>query len=118
MRLLYLLPVATLVACKGPAPTAAAAVPAHKAAAAVAVQTATVKTEKLPAIIELSGTLEADERSEVAAAIGGLVIGVAENLAGGYIGSGYKEIASFAIILLVLMVRPHGLFGEKDIERV
>ena len=56
--------------------------------------------------------------SVLGAAIGGLVIGVAENLAGGYIGSGYKEIASFAIILLVLMVRPHGLFGEKDIERV
>ena len=52
------------------------------------------------------------------AALGGLVIGVAENLAGGYIGSGYKEIAGFVIILLVMMVRPHGLFGEKNIERV
>lgn len=56
--------------------------------------------------------------SVLGAALGGLVIGVAENLAGGYIGSGFKEVASFAIILLVLMVRPHGLFGEKDIERV
>lgn len=51
-------------------------------------------------------------------ALAGLMIGVAENLAGGYIGSGYKEIAGFAIILVVLMLRPHGLFGEKDIERV
>jgi len=56
--------------------------------------------------------------SVLGSAIGGLVIGVAENLAGGYIGSGYKEVASFGIILLVLMIRPHGLFGEKDIERV
>lgn len=56
--------------------------------------------------------------SVLGSAIGGLVIGVAENLAGGYIGSGFKEVASFAIILVVLMVRPHGLFGEKDIERV
>lgn len=56
--------------------------------------------------------------SILGSALGGLVIGVAENLAGGYIGSGYKEIAGFAIILVVLMLRPHGLFGEKDIERV
>lgn len=56
--------------------------------------------------------------SVLGSALGGLLIGVAENLAGGYIGSGYKEIAGFAIILVVLMVRPHGLFGEKDIERV
>ncbi len=56
--------------------------------------------------------------SVLGAALGGLVIGVVENLAGGYIGSGFKEVATFAIILVVLMVRPHGLFGEKDIERV
>lgn len=56
--------------------------------------------------------------SVLGAALGGLVIGVAENLAGGYIGSGFKEVATFAIILVVLMVRPQGLFGEKDIERV
>jgi len=56
--------------------------------------------------------------SVLGSALGGLLIGVVENLAGGYIGSGYKEIAGFAVILVVLMVRPHGLFGEKDIERV
>lgn len=56
--------------------------------------------------------------SVLGSALAGLLIGVAENLAGGYIGSGYKEIAGFAIILVVLMLRPHGLFGEKDIERV
>ncbi len=46
------------------------------------------------------------------AALGGLVIGVIENLAGGYIGSGFKEVATFAVILVVLMVRPHGLFAR------
>jgi branched-chain amino acid transport system permease protein len=56
--------------------------------------------------------------SVLGTALGALAIGVAENLAAGYIGSGYKEIAGFVIILLVLMIRPHGLFGEKDIERV
>jgi branched-chain amino acid transport system permease protein len=48
----------------------------------------------------------------------GLVIGVIENLVGGYLPSTLKEIAGFVLILVVLMVRPFGLFGEKRIERV
>lgn len=56
--------------------------------------------------------------SVLGSAFGGLLIGVVENLAGGYIGSGYKEIAGFAVIVLVLMVRPYGLFGQRDVERV
>lgn len=51
-------------------------------------------------------------------AFGGLIIGVLENLVGGYLPSTLKEIAGFALILVVLMVRPFGLFGEKRIERV
>lgn len=48
----------------------------------------------------------------------GLIIGVLENLVGGYMPSTLKEIAGFVLILVVLMVRPFGLFGEKRIERV
>lgn len=48
----------------------------------------------------------------------GLVIGVVENLVGGYLSSTLKEVAGFALILVVLMVRPFGLFGEREIERV
>jgi branched-chain amino acid transport system permease protein len=48
----------------------------------------------------------------------GLFIGVLENLVGGYLPSTLKEIAGFMLILVVLMVRPFGLFGEKRIERV
>jgi len=48
----------------------------------------------------------------------GLAIGVIENLVGGYLPSTLKEIAGFLVILVVLMVRPFGLFGEKRIERV
>ena len=48
----------------------------------------------------------------------GLVIGVVENLVGGYLPSTLKEICGFVLILIVLMVRPFGLFGEKRIERV
>ncbi len=48
----------------------------------------------------------------------GLAIGVLENLVGGYMASTLKEIVGFLVILVVLMVRPFGLFGEKRIERV
>ena len=56
--------------------------------------------------------------SVVGAAVGGLIIGVIENLSQGYIGEGMREIAGFIVIILVLMVRPFGLFGSRDIERV
>lgn len=56
--------------------------------------------------------------SLVGAAIGGLVIGVVENLAQGYLGQGLREIAGFVVIVLILMIRPYGLFGSRDIERV
>lgn len=56
--------------------------------------------------------------SVIGGALGGLVIGVFENLAGGYLGRGLKEIAGFVLIIVVLMVKPYGLFGQREIERV
>lgn len=54
--------------------------------------------------------------------IGGLIIGVIENLAGGYLdtllGGGIKEITAFVVLIIILMVRPYGLFGTEEIERV
>lgn len=49
---------------------------------------------------------------------GGVLIGIVENLAGGYLGSGMKDVAGFVMIIVVLMVQPFGLFGERDIVRV
>lgn len=56
--------------------------------------------------------------SVLGSGVSGLVIGVLENMVGGYLSSAFKEIAGFMLILVVLMVRPFGLFGEKRIERV
>jgi branched-chain amino acid transport system permease protein len=56
--------------------------------------------------------------SVIGSGASGLIIGVLENLVGGYMPSTLKEIAGFVLILVVLMVRPFGLFGEKRIERV
>lgn len=52
------------------------------------------------------------------ATFGGIVVGIIENLTGGYISSSMKEISGFVLIIVVLMVRPSGLFGEREIERV
>ncbi len=56
------------------------------------------------------------------AVLGGLIVGIIENLAGGYldplVGGGVKNIAPFVVLVLILMVRPYGLFGRKDIERL
>ena len=49
---------------------------------------------------------------------GGLLLGLAEALAGGYISSGYQDAVAFVIILVVLCTRPDGLFGRRVLERV
>ena len=45
------------------------------------------------------------------AIVGALLIGVAENLAGGYLGSHYKTATAFVMIVVLLAFRPQGLFG-------
>lgn len=45
------------------------------------------------------------------AILGALMIGVAENLAGGYLGAHFKTVTAFAMIVLLLTFRPQGLFG-------
>ena len=56
------------------------------------------------------------------AILGGLIIGILENLAGLYLdpifGGGVKDVAPFFILVLIIMIRPYGLFGKKIIERV
>jgi branched-chain amino acid transport system permease protein len=60
--------------------------------------------------------------SVAGAIIGGVLIGVLENLAGGYldplVGGGVKEVAPFVALVIILMIRPHGLLGKVEIERV
>jgi branched-chain amino acid transport system permease protein len=56
------------------------------------------------------------------AVIGGLVIGVTENLAAGYldpyVGGGTKDFIPYVLMIAVLMIRPEGMFGRRRIERV
>jgi branched-chain amino acid transport system permease protein len=55
------------------------------------------------------------------AILGGLIIGVLENIAGIYLEpylSGIKDVAPFVVLMIILLIKPHGLFGLKTIERI
>ena len=52
------------------------------------------------------------------AIVGGLIVGVVEALAGFYLPEGFKDIAAYVVVLIMLMVMPNGLFGEKLRKKV
>lgn len=56
--------------------------------------------------------------SGIATVFGGLLLGVLEALGAGLISSGYKDAIAFIILLLILFIRPQGLFKKADTERV
>ena len=61
--------------------------------------------------------------SILGAAIGGMIIGILENLSDGFCKaylnlSGVKEVAPYVFLVIILMIKPYGLFGTKEIERV
>jgi branched-chain amino acid transport system permease protein len=52
------------------------------------------------------------------AALGGIIIGVTETLVSGYISSTYRDAIAFAVLILILLVKPSGLLGKKEAEKV
>lgn len=56
--------------------------------------------------------------SVVGALLAGLLIGVLESLAGAFLGGEYKLLVTFMVLVVVLMLRPYGLFGTREIERL
>jgi branched-chain amino acid transport system permease protein len=56
------------------------------------------------------------------AVIGGLIVGVVENVTAGYVdpyvGGGTKDFAPYVLMIVALMIRPYGIFGKKIIERI
>lgn len=77
---------------------------------------ATIGLTVLPVVI--LGGLD----SVLGAIVGGFLIGIIQNFAGGYldplVGGGIKEVVPFIIVLFILMLKPYGLFGSRGIERV
>lgn len=52
------------------------------------------------------------------AIVGGLIVGLVESLVAGYFNPWLTSIAPFVVLLIVLLIRPEGIFGQKRIERV
>ncbi|MGQ9646462.1 MAG: branched-chain amino acid ABC transporter permease [Thermodesulfobacteriota bacterium] len=52
------------------------------------------------------------------AIIGGLIIGLLETFTGGYVSTSLKEVVPYIVLVLILLVKPYGLFGLVEIERV
>jgi branched-chain amino acid transport system permease protein len=82
----------------------------------VDVQLALVGLKVFPVVI--LGGLD----SIAGAVVGGLIVGVVESLTAGYIdpyvGGGTKDFAPYLLMIVALMFRPYGLFGQRKIERV
>jgi branched-chain amino acid transport system permease protein len=51
------------------------------------------------------------------AIVGGLVLGLIEALGGGYLSAAYKDVFAFGALVLILAVKPTGLFGKEDQSR-
>ena len=85
-------------------------------ATGVDVQLALIGLKVFPVVI--LGGLD----SIVGAIIAGLVVGLVESMAAGFIdpivGGGTKDLTPYVLMILVLMIRPYGLFGKEIIERV
>lgn len=52
------------------------------------------------------------------AIIGGIVIGLLETFTGGYLSPSLRDVVPYVVLVLILLVKPYGLFGLKEIERV
>jgi len=52
------------------------------------------------------------------AALGGNILGGGENLFGGYVSMSFKSVVAFAIIVLMLCIRPSGLLGKHFVKKV
>jgi branched-chain amino acid transport system permease protein len=47
------------------------------------------------------------------AIVGGLILGISEALWGGYVATGYVDAIGFALVIVMLLVRPYGLFSKR-----
>lgn len=52
------------------------------------------------------------------AMLGGLILGVAESMASGYLSAEYKDVVSFGLLILILLFRPWGILGKPEVEKI
>lgn len=56
--------------------------------------------------------------SVTGAMLGGLLLGSAESLFAGWVVSDYKDVFALSLLIIVLIVKPHGLLGKRDVEKI
>ncbi|WP_436793509.1 branched-chain amino acid ABC transporter permease [Actinospongicola halichondriae] len=64
--------------------------------------------------------------SPIGAVVGGIIIGITQNLTGGYINTNFEEfvgttfdrVMPYVVMIVILLVRPYGLFGTKEVQRI
>jgi branched-chain amino acid transport system permease protein len=52
------------------------------------------------------------------AALGGLILGIIETFVSGYLSSTFRDAIAFGILILILLIKPTGLLGKKEVEKV
>ena len=52
------------------------------------------------------------------AVVGGLVLGIAESMTTGYLSGNYEDVLSFCLLILILIFRPDGILGKKQVQKV
>jgi branched-chain amino acid transport system permease protein len=52
------------------------------------------------------------------ALLGGVIIGVTANLTGAYVSSAWKDAVPFLVMLIILILRPHGLLARAQVKKV
>ncbi len=52
------------------------------------------------------------------AMLGGIILGMVENIAGAYVSTQYQDMIAFVVLVVVLIVKPTGLMGSKEIDKV
>jgi branched-chain amino acid transport system permease protein len=84
-------------------------------------------TLALVGIIVFPAVILGGLESLTGAIVGGVIIGLVQNFTGAYvnpylqdtgIGGGFDGAVPFIVLIVILMIRPHGLFGREQIERV
>ncbi len=65
-----------------------------------------------------SGAVLGGLNSSLGAVTGGFLLGILESLAAGFISSAYKDAAAFIILLLMLFLKPEGLFGQGEVKKL
>ena len=52
------------------------------------------------------------------AMLGGFILGLSESFASAYLASEYKDLVAFSLLIVVLLIRPSGILGKPEVEKV